>query len=102
MAERDVRRPPARQRPYQWTPDLLWNAYAALDVEHVHRADRHTVTDLISLIRFTLQQDAELVPWLVIGNPDSTPASGCGASVMSPASTTDAFLRVHGNILNCR
>jgi len=57
LAER-IKRPP-----YQWTPDLLWNAYAALDVEHVHRADRHTVTDLISLIRFALQQDAELVPF---------------------------------------
>ena len=57
LAER-IKRPP-----YQWTPDLLWNAYAALDVEHVHRADRHTITDLISLIRFTLQQDAELVPF---------------------------------------
>ena len=57
LAER-IKRPP-----YQWTPDLLWNAYAALDVEHVHRANRHTVTDLISLIRFALQQDAELVPF---------------------------------------
>jgi type I restriction enzyme R subunit len=57
LAER-IKRPP-----YQWTPDLLWNAYAALDVEHVHRADRHAVTDLIALIRFTLQQDTELVPY---------------------------------------
>ncbi|MCU1589690.1 MAG: box helicase [Frankiales bacterium] len=57
LAER-IKRPP-----YQWTPDLLWNAYAALDVEHVHRADRHTVTDLIALIRFTLRQDSELVPY---------------------------------------
>jgi type I restriction enzyme R subunit len=57
LAER-IKRPP-----YQWTPDLLWNAYAALDVEHVHRANRHTVTDLIALIRFTLHQDSELVPY---------------------------------------
>jgi type I restriction enzyme R subunit len=57
LAER-IKRPP-----YQWTPDLLWNAYAALDIEHVHRADRHTVTDLIALIRFTLRQDSELVPY---------------------------------------
>lgn len=50
-----------------WTPDLIWNAYAAIDIayEHpkVHRADRHTVTDLVSLVRFTLGQDDELVPY---------------------------------------
>jgi type I restriction enzyme, R subunit len=49
--------------PHRWTPDLLWNAYLALDVEHVHRADRHTVTDLIALIRYELHQDNELVPY---------------------------------------
>jgi type I restriction enzyme R subunit len=49
--------------PHRWTPDLLWNAYAAIDSSHVHRADRHTVTDLIALIRYTLERDAELVPY---------------------------------------
>lgn len=49
--------------PHRWTPDLLWNAYLALDVEHVRRADRHTVTDLISLVRFALEQESELVPY---------------------------------------
>jgi type I restriction enzyme R subunit len=59
LAER-IKRPPR-----QWTPDLLWNAYAALapDPDRVHQADRHTVTDLVSLIRYTLGQDNALVPY---------------------------------------
>jgi len=60
LAER-IRRPP-----YNWTPDLLWNAYAAIEVDKVHRADRHTVTDLVSLLRFTLGVDGELVPYASI------------------------------------
>ena len=43
---------------------MLWSSYAALDTEHVRKADRHTVTDLISLIRFELQQQNELVPYV--------------------------------------
>ncbi len=61
LAER-IKRPP-----YNWTPDLLWSAYEALEVDaerpHVRRADRHTVTDLISIVRYTLEQDDELVPY---------------------------------------
>jgi type I restriction enzyme R subunit len=61
LAER-IKRPP-----YNWTADLIWNAYAAIenDVDHrrVHRADRHSVTDLVALVRFTLGQDNELVPY---------------------------------------
>ena len=58
LAER-IQRPP-----HNWTPDLLWNAYAAIEVGRVHRADRHTVTDLVSLLRFTLGVDEELVPYV--------------------------------------
>jgi type I restriction enzyme R subunit len=61
LAER-IKRPP-----HNWTPDLIWNAYAAIEVDPEHpkvrRADRHTVTDLVSLVRFTLGQDHELVPY---------------------------------------
>jgi type I restriction enzyme R subunit len=61
LAER-IRRPPRN-----WTPDLIWNAYAALEAGHEHprirRADRNTVTDLVSLIRFTLGQADQLVPY---------------------------------------
>ena len=57
LAER-IKRPP-----YNWTPDLIWNAYEAIEVDHVRPADRHTVTDLVSLVRFTLGEDDELVPY---------------------------------------
>ena len=49
--------------PRSWTIDLIWNAYQALDTDNVHRADRHTATDLITLIRYTLEHDHELVPY---------------------------------------
>jgi len=61
LAER-IKRPP-----HNWTPDLIWNAYAAIEIDPEHpkvrRPDRHTVTDLVSLVRFTLGQDNELVPY---------------------------------------
>jgi type I restriction enzyme R subunit len=57
LAER-IHRPP-----YNWTPDLIWSAYAAIEVDKVRRADRHTVTDLVSLVRFALGTDDELVPY---------------------------------------
>ena len=49
--------------PRSWTIDLIWNAYQALDTDNVQRADRHTATDLITLIRYTLEHDPELVPY---------------------------------------
>ena len=57
LAER-IKRPP-----YNWTPDLIWSAYEAIEVDRVHHASRHTVTDLVSLVRFTLGEDDELVPY---------------------------------------
>jgi len=57
LAER-IHRPP-----HNWTPDLIWNAYAAIEVDKVRHADRHTVTDLVSLVRFALGADDELVPY---------------------------------------
>jgi type I restriction enzyme R subunit len=52
-----------KRPPYGWTPDLLWNAYEALEIGRVRHSDRHTVTDLIRLVRFTLGQEQELVPY---------------------------------------
>jgi len=49
--------------PYNWTPDLLWTAYEALDASKVRHSDRHAVTDLIRLIRYELHRDDELVPY---------------------------------------
>ena len=57
LAER-IQRPP-----YNWTSDVIWRAYAAIDVDKVRHADRHTVTDLVSLVRFALGTDDELVSY---------------------------------------
>jgi len=57
LAER-IKRPP-----YSWTPDLLWNAYEAVDGATVRHSDRHVVTDLITLVRYALGQDDQLVPY---------------------------------------
>ena len=49
--------------PHNWTPDLLWSAYEAVDVGKVRHSDRHTLTDLVSLLRYTVGVDAELVSY---------------------------------------
>jgi type I restriction enzyme R subunit len=49
--------------PHNWTPDLLWTAYEAVDAGRVRRSDRHTLTDLVSLLRYTVGVDDELVPY---------------------------------------
>ncbi len=50
--------------PHNWTPDLIWNAYAAIDTTRVRwHNDRRTLTDLVSLIRYTVGQDDHLVPY---------------------------------------
>ena len=49
--------------PHNWTPDVIWAAYEALDAGKVHHSDKHTLTDLVSLLRFTLGADNELVPY---------------------------------------
>jgi type I restriction enzyme R subunit len=59
LAER-ISRPP-----HNWTPDLIWSAYEAIDVSRVQHSDRHTLTDLVSLIRFATKLDDELVPYSV-------------------------------------
>ena len=52
--------------PHSWTPDLIWDAYLALGTPSRGGAAaqaRHTVTDLVSLLRFTVGLDDELVPY---------------------------------------
>lgn len=50
--------------PYNWTPDLIWGAYVALDPQFVATKSTHrTLTDLVSLIRFTVGEDEKLVPY---------------------------------------
>ena len=49
--------------PHNWTPDLVWAAYEAVDAGRVRRSNHHTLTDLVSLLRYTLGLDDELVPY---------------------------------------
>lgn len=49
--------------PHNWTTDVIWNAYAAVDGAKVRRSATHTVTDLVSLIRYATGIDDELVPY---------------------------------------
>ncbi|SHT53359.1 type III restriction enzyme, res subunit [Mycobacteroides abscessus subsp. abscessus] len=50
--------------PYNWTPDTLWNAYIALETKHTGASTAHrTLTDLVSLVRYTVGVDDELIPY---------------------------------------
>jgi type I restriction enzyme R subunit len=57
LADR-IQRPPRN-----WTIDLIWAAHEAIEVDLVRHSDRHTLTDLVSLIRYTIWHDDELVPY---------------------------------------
>ena len=50
--------------PYNWTPDIIWNAYVALDPQFAAKSDHRTLTDLVSLVRFTVGVDDRLVPYV--------------------------------------
>jgi len=50
--------------PYLWNESQLWQAYAALEASKVKGANgRRILTDLVSLVRFAIHQDNELVPF---------------------------------------
>jgi type I restriction enzyme R subunit len=50
--------------PYLWNESQLWQAYAALDQTKVKGSSaKRILTDLVSIIRFAIQQDNELVPF---------------------------------------
>jgi len=49
--------------PRNWTPDKLWRAYDALDHSKVHGSGERMLTDIVSLVRYALEQDDELVPF---------------------------------------
>jgi type I restriction enzyme, R subunit len=55
---RAIERPPR-----QWTPDILWHAYKLLDQSKVRGSGGRMLTDIVSLVRYTLHQDDELVPF---------------------------------------
>lgn len=50
--------------PYNWTPDIIWNAYVALDPQFAAKSDHRTLTDLVSLVRFTVGVDDKLIPYV--------------------------------------
>lgn len=47
--------------PRNWTPETLWSAYEQLDRSKVHGSGPRVLTDLVSLVRYTLGEDSELV-----------------------------------------
>jgi type I restriction enzyme R subunit len=49
--------------PRQWTPEKLWRAYEMLDQSKVRGSGGRMLTDIVSLVRYTLEQDQELVPF---------------------------------------
>ena len=50
--------------PRSWTPERLWRAYETLDGDKVRGASAtRLLTDLVSLVRFALHEDEELVPY---------------------------------------
>ena len=50
--------------PYLWNESQLWNAYAALEKSKVKGASgKRILTDLVSLVRYAIHQDNELVPF---------------------------------------
>jgi len=50
--------------PRSWTPDKLWRAYEVLQKDRVRGASgKRLLTDVVSLVRFALHQQNELVPF---------------------------------------
>jgi type I restriction enzyme R subunit len=49
--------------PNQWTPEALWQAYESLENSRVRGSGKRMLTDLISLIRFALEQETILAPF---------------------------------------
>jgi type I restriction enzyme R subunit len=49
--------------PRSWTPELLWRAYETLDRDKVKGSGKRLLTDIVSLVRFALHQQPELVPY---------------------------------------
>jgi type I restriction enzyme R subunit len=50
--------------PRQWTPEVLWRAYEQLERDKVRGAEStRLMSDVVSLVRFALHQDDQLVPF---------------------------------------
>jgi type I restriction enzyme R subunit len=49
--------------PNRWTPERLWEAYETLDASKVRGSAGTVLTNIVSLVRFTLGEDDELAPF---------------------------------------
>lgn len=49
--------------PHRWTPEKLWHAYEMLDQSKVHGSGGRMLTDIVSLVRYALHHDDQLVPF---------------------------------------
>ena len=49
--------------PRAWTTEQIWTAYEQLEKSRVRGHGGRVLTDLVSLVRFTLERENELVPW---------------------------------------
>jgi type I restriction enzyme R subunit len=53
--------------PRSWTPERLWAAYQSIEANKVKGASANRrLTDIVSLIRFALKQEEELIPYASI------------------------------------
>jgi type I restriction enzyme, R subunit len=50
--------------PYNWTPDIIWNAYVALDPQFAAISDHRTLTDLVSLVPYVERVGTRYAAWL--------------------------------------
>jgi type I restriction enzyme R subunit len=55
---RAIERPPR-----QWTPETLWRAYEVLDQSKVRGSGGKMLTDIVSLVRYAMHQEDELIPF---------------------------------------
>jgi type I restriction enzyme R subunit len=49
--------------PRSWTTEKLWDAYGQLDRSRVRGSGQRVLADIVSLVRFAVHQDDELVPF---------------------------------------
>jgi type I restriction enzyme R subunit len=49
--------------PHRWTPARLWEAYETLDATKVRGSAGTVLTNIVSLVRFTLGEESELAPF---------------------------------------
>ena len=74
----------------------LWQAYAALDASKVKGASRRRIlTDLVSLVRYAMHQENELVPYpeRVAANFRAWMAQQQAAAMRSPTSSVGGWRR---------